>query len=447
MTVHINTFPVAQKTLYSISRKTKEDLASIIPLMTRYEGEYFIGVEDVSDSYGKLYKPLPYTTGQKDTRPGTYSIKRGGVERFDKRNAGEYMERLINLLRDETAAFSSLDTDRLRSIIGDMQEGLKQLEIRYNDSPVREFSIPDYLLLSRDRNDEAEVLFAEYWSTHCGLSNGLRSGKILAPSASLPLTKDSCRLMGMTRGGKSPADVSGRMDAFRYVLTSRDQLVTQEDIVNFFRYELGEKITRVDVRRGVIKTYTLMDQTKATVIIEKLDSKPLEFVRLELEQCFYDHHRLKIILDLKQMGENVLASPMQKTSLVNEKVIIDIWDEGGKATPYTFSGLITDVQIELDKGDHGLMYICAASPTIELERGRMMQTFSDTSLTQIIDEVATDAHFSIVKKPKYTADIKFSMQYKETDFQYLKRLAWMYGEKFVYLGEDLVFGEYNSPLK
>ena len=189
-----------------------------------------------------------------------------------------------------------------------------------------------------------------------------------------------------------------------------------------------------------------MDQTTATLVIEQLDSKPIEFVGLMLDQCFYDHHRVEIVIDLKQMGENVFSSPLQKTSLINEKVIIDIEDSGGKVSPYTFSGRITDVQIELDKGDHGLMRIHAASPTIELERGKMMQTYSDTSLKQIIDEVSTDAHFNISNQPKYASGIKFSMQYKETDFQYLRRIAWMYGEKFAYLGEDLVFGEYNSPV-
>ena len=251
MTVHINAFPIVQKTLYSLSRKTKETPTGILPLRMRHEGEYFIGIEDVSDSFGKIYKPLPYTTGQKETRSGTYSIKRGGVERFDPRNASELLERTIDLLRDEVAAFSSFDADSLRGIINKMQDGLKQLEIRYGDSPVREFSIPDYLLLDRDKNDEAEIVFVEYWSTHCERANGLRSGKILTPSSTLPVVKDSVRLLGMTRGGKYPADVSGRMDAFRYVLTSRDQLVTQEDIKNFFHYELREKITRVEVKRGV----------------------------------------------------------------------------------------------------------------------------------------------------------------------------------------------------
>ncbi|MDR3340762.1 MAG: phage baseplate assembly protein V [Candidatus Symbiothrix sp.] len=187
-----------------------------------------------------------------------------------------------------------------------------------------------------------------------------------------------------------------------------------------------------------------MNQTKALLTILKLGAKPVEFVYLELDQCFMDHHRVKILLDLKQFGEDIFASPMQKTSLVNEKVIIDIQEGEDMVNAYTFSGIITDIQIELDKGNHGLMYVYAASPTIQLERGRMMQTFSDTYLSLIAEEVTKGLCFETLRKPKFDSMIKFSMQYKETDFQYLKRLAYMYGEKLFYSGEYLVFGEHKE---
>ena len=240
--ISLNAFPIAQKTFYSLSRK----FMGIVPLQTKYEGEYFIGVENVSDSYDRIYKPLPFTTtGRNDKPAGTYSIKRGGIERLDNRNAGEYMERMINLMRDEVVAFSSLDTDKLRNVMDEMQEGLKQLDILYGDSPTRNFSTPDYLILDRnrdkDKDNEAETVFVEYWSTHCELANGLRSGKMLTSSGSLPLDKNSVRLLSMTKGGKQPASVSGRMDAFRYVLTSREQLVTQTDIENFSVMNWEEK--------------------------------------------------------------------------------------------------------------------------------------------------------------------------------------------------------------
>ena len=188
-----------------------------------------------------------------------------------------------------------------------------------------------------------------------------------------------------------------------------------------------------------------LKMTTALLTIEKLNPRPVEFVSLELYQCFNDHHRVKAVLDLEHIGEDVLKSPLQKASLVNEKIHIDILEGKDLGSSYTFLGLITGVHIELDKGNHGLMHIFAASTTIELERGKMMQTFSDTDLQCIVDDVTKGLiNLRVINKPKYSNPVKFSMQYKETDFQYLRRLAWMYGEKFFFSGEFLVFGEHNT---
>lgn len=188
-----------------------------------------------------------------------------------------------------------------------------------------------------------------------------------------------------------------------------------------------------------------MEPTVAILTIEKLEAEPIHFVSLELDQCFYDHHRVKIVLDLKQMGENVLESPMQKTSLINEKIQIDIQTGDDAANAYGFIGVITDVEIDLDAGDHGLLYIYAASPTIELERGKVFQSFSETSLKNIFNEVTQSLRYlNLTNKPKFSGDVKFSMQYKETDFQYLKRIAWMYGENLFFSGDSLVFGSFDE---
>ncbi|GHS94654.1 hypothetical protein FACS1894207_3240 [Bacteroidia bacterium] len=188
-----------------------------------------------------------------------------------------------------------------------------------------------------------------------------------------------------------------------------------------------------------------MKQTIAILTIEKLNPKPIGFVSLEMEQMFNDHHRIKIVLDMEQMGETVLSSPMQRTSLINEKIQIDIQEGDDAGNAYGFIGLITDVQIELDKGDHGWMHIYAASPTVELERGKMLQTYSETYLSSIVGEVTKGLlNLKMTNQPKYANPIKFSMQYKETDWQYLKRLAWMYGEKFFFSGDSLVFGEHRT---
>ena len=245
--IYLNAFPVANKTFYSQILTPSKILSGIVPLRTG-AGEHFMSVEKVSDSHGAAYRPIPYSSGRK-IAAGSYSVKRGGIERFDRRSASEHLERTIDLLRDELAAFSSLDIDSMRKTITAAQEDLKQITGKYEDSSMVEYTIPYYLLLEKIEKDES--VFVEYWSTPCELANHLRAGKMLIPLTGSLFQKDTCRLLTPTRGGKSEADVSGRLDAFRYVLTSRDQLVTFEDIENFCRKELKEKITRAYVSQGI----------------------------------------------------------------------------------------------------------------------------------------------------------------------------------------------------
>jgi hypothetical protein len=245
--VCINTFPVANKTFYSNMHPPAETTVGIIPMRTQ-EGEQFIAVEKVSDSHGTEYRDLPDNTGG-NSRSGFYSLKRGGVERFDRRNAAEYLERMIDLLRDESVAFSSLNADNMQNTIFEIQKGLHQIATKYAQSTMAGLTIPSYLLLNR--TDSNDTVFVEYWATCCELANGLRAGKLLTLQSSVFLVKNSCRLITETRGGKSEASASGRQDAFRYVLTAREGIITQEDAANFCRYELGAKVIQVKISRGV----------------------------------------------------------------------------------------------------------------------------------------------------------------------------------------------------
>lgn len=186
--------------------------------------------------------------------------------------------------------------------------------------------------------------------------------------------------------------------------------------------------------------------TIANLTIEKLKSEGfVHFVTLELEQFIADHARVKIKIDLEEFGENVLSDPMDRIALINEKFQINIQtvDKNETATDvYDFLGIITDVQVELDAGQHGWMYIYGASQSIELERGKMLKTHSDKKLQDIVGDVIKDkVHVMVANDPEYTTKIPFSMQYYESDYQYIKRLAWMYGEKLLFNGNNLIFGK------
>ena len=246
ITVNMNAFPVANKNFYSITFPTST-VTNIIPMQTG-KGEFFLSVDKVEDSYGYRYQPIPYETGAGE-QSGVYTVKEGGLERFDGRDLKDYLERLIDLLHSETSVFRSMNMDNMRGVVNDLQKDIKAIENKYRNSKMGLLEKPRYLLLNTlNKND---IVFIHFWTTLCEQANGIRSGRKFVPFGSIPVINDSGRMLKMSSGGKSAPSVTGRLNAYRYALTSHDQLFTHADISNFCEYELGEKISQIKIQKGI----------------------------------------------------------------------------------------------------------------------------------------------------------------------------------------------------
>ncbi|MEN9917576.1 MAG: hypothetical protein RL662_12 [Bacteroidota bacterium] len=243
--VSINAFPVANKELRSIFSKSKK-MANIIPLTTE-EKEFFLCTNTVMDEFNNTYEYLPY---KNEDRPrfGTYTIKRGGVERFDTRDAKEYISNLIDLLRDESVAFSLLGKDYLYQAVEDMKTKIAIMEQKLRDVNKNK-EISSYLVV--DSDDQSESIFVEYWTTNCEFGNNIKAGTILKPSLNLFLEASTTFSLTSSLGGRSIPKANNKLDMYKYILTTRDRIFTPEDITNFCYSEFGDYFSLVEVRNGV----------------------------------------------------------------------------------------------------------------------------------------------------------------------------------------------------
>ena len=56
--------------------------------------------------------------------PGTYVVRKGGVERFETRNAAQILNYMVELLRDESAAFAIYGRDAITSDLRELNQNL-----------------------------------------------------------------------------------------------------------------------------------------------------------------------------------------------------------------------------------------------------------------------------------------------------------------------------------
>ncbi|BAV05362.1 hypothetical protein SAMN05421788_105183 [Filimonas lacunae] len=245
-TVCTNAFPV-------FNRKWKQLDYSLnltgnnIPLSLE-PGEHFLSVHNVQDNNGTSYTEIPYSASN-NLQKGLYSVRKGGMERFDERNALDMVNYLLELIRDEVSAFGSMKTGNVVKPVNEMVAQMKKLEqvVASVSNTTRELSS---YVITEPRNGVTQVNVS-YWVTHCRLGNDLRASEELKADSATPLQNGKVLLLTNTRGGETPQQGTDTINAYRYALTSRDRLVTIQDIKNFCLYELRDDIKDITIKKGI----------------------------------------------------------------------------------------------------------------------------------------------------------------------------------------------------
>lgn len=163
---------------------------------------------------------------------------------------------------------------------------------------------------------------------------------------------------------------------------------------------------------------------------------------ISLEQKVVSHHQLVITCPTESI-ENPSGDFASKakdymgkrlTLLVNEDQLV-------------FIGVVENVNIHKYDGGQGLFVITVYSPTLLMAHGKDSQSYEKKNLATIIKE-ATQEYPSdtlkIVSKPVFKDAIPYTVQYKESDFDFMCRLAKRYGEWFYYDGEEVKFGGHDN---
>jgi hypothetical protein len=248
--ISINTLPVICKKLVSRTIEVNRSVP-VIPLYTSYN-ESFLSVHSLSDSTGKEYYEIPI----KDTENnhyGIYSLRKGGCERYNVRDANEYLNFMADSLDYETSSlFKSkreLKTE-LKKVRLDLHAVVKDLRKTILNEKERLETI-DYVFIDPEKSEE--IYFIKYWVANFILGNTIRAGVSLKEESGLAVNPASIFLLTTTKEGCYAPRQSGRSGIFRKSLVKHPLLVTDEDIIEFCKREFAGVISQVSVSRSFIE--------------------------------------------------------------------------------------------------------------------------------------------------------------------------------------------------
>lgn len=241
-----NIVPVENKLLHE-QVTSLEDTFRVIPLRTESH-ESLLSVHSVKDSEGKSYHELLYPDGNSKTGHGTYSIRKGGCERFDSRSAQELLCYLLDLLDDETHAFGSVPSIKLQALASQMEQLMAQMKQTADN--MNEFRETPYYLMIDQLSGKGQIT-VKYWTTNCETGNRIQAGVDLSPNSTTYLDAKTLALVSTTYGGKQAPKNRERIDIYKYGFISHGRILTQNDIASFCKKELGELLVRTEIRNGV----------------------------------------------------------------------------------------------------------------------------------------------------------------------------------------------------
>jgi hypothetical protein len=191
----------------------------------------------------------------------------------------------------------------------------------------------------------------------------------------------------------------------------------------------------------------MAQQIKLEILIDgSLEVTP--FTSLSVSQKINDHHQfeLRFNQDIKKGDDKIFISKYQ--DYLGKSIAItfgaDLYKLTVNHTDKVFKGIITDIQMNNDTYDQGSIIVKGYSTSIALETMDSCSIHLEKSVEQIVSKLTKDIPSNILSfniKPVFKKAIPYIVQYKESTFNFIKRLAFQYGEWLFYDGKDFFFGK------
>jgi hypothetical protein len=158
---------------------------------------------------------------------------------------------VLELTRDEVSAFGILERDKVSKALTNMTQQMKVLEQKVTGASRNVIQQVNYVIV--DLIADTKNIKADYWVTHCGLANNIRTGsKLMMQKRSQSSVFRNLTLITETAGGTEEQKGTNAIQAYKYALTTRDKLISIEDIKSYCRLVLKNEIKSLEVKRGTI---------------------------------------------------------------------------------------------------------------------------------------------------------------------------------------------------
>ncbi|MEF9478736.1 type VI secretion system baseplate subunit TssF [Chryseobacterium sp. 1B4] len=221
----------------------------IIPIQCE---DYFLTLDYVMDDMWRRFDLKSHSSRGQET---SVILRKGGVSRFDQRNASELLQYLLELMKDETAAFSGIGGDSAKEMLVQINQNMAALNQMAKEKNFSYIHNP-YLIITGNSLRQESSYNISYWSTQAELANHIRPGTplVVDHSSTLACEKDAL-MIATSQGGRKGLSPQDKISAFRAALLGRGRVVTTADIKAFAMNHFKDAITHIEIRKGTKRRF------------------------------------------------------------------------------------------------------------------------------------------------------------------------------------------------
>ena len=182
------------------------------------------------------------------------------------------------------------------------------------------------------------------------------------------------------------------------------------------------------------------------VIIDIAQETLTSFSDLQIKQFANDHHTFSLT---RLLPKEFIDEAMDKVQgYIGEPIRVTIESNTLKTNAsLLFYGIVTHVEMIRSAGASGIILIQGFSPSIVMEGEKNALSFNDKTFSDIVRELSAN-YPNQELKPNIDflndSSMPYTVQYGESDYAFLSRMAQKKGEWFYYNGEQTYFGRPKS---
>ncbi|WP_295841762.1 phage baseplate assembly protein V [uncultured Apibacter sp.] len=204
------------------------------------------------------------------------------------------------------------------------------------------------------------------------------------------------------------------------------------------------------VKEKIANKFNRYGKTSITYVSVKIAGEDYftetNIAKLEIKQKVGDHHSFEIWCDPGEFNEDNAYLFENSRAHLGKRITFQFHRFG--TVQSIFTGLITQVSTQKQDGVKKVI-LRGNSPSILMENGLHTRSFENKTLEEIIKEVAYPYAKNLIDfkiNPNFKEKIPYIVQYNESDYQFIKRLASRFGEYYYYNGEQLVFSAWGGKI-